>query len=366
MPEKRITLKRILLHISFWVFIQAFFLLKSNVPEEFKRNLSYGIRYLPSNMFFIYAVLYWLMPNYLLKKKYTQFAIWFLLTLCVATIYSRLVMLRFVPGMHITPGMIFSFAVFQTFGALFFIGGFALSIKLFKLWYIETQRVRETEKQKLTAELELLKSQVHPHFLFNTLNNLYSLTLEQSKQSSEVVLKLAGLLRYMLYECNEPEVPLVKEAEIMKNYIELEKMRYGSRLDVSLNISGDIESKLIAPLILLPFLENSFKHGTSNQIDQCWINFDLRVEGDTMKFKLINSRSETEDDAIIGGLGLNNAKKRLELLYPSKYNLKLIPDEETFTVSLVMQLTNTVSDINSATIVTPNNHRYENEMPVSG
>jgi LytS/YehU family sensor histidine kinase len=170
----------------------------------------------------------------------------------------------------------------------------------------------------------------------------------------------------MLYECNEAEVPLTKEAEIIKNYIELEKMRYGNRLDVSLNISGDVGSKLIAPLLLLPFLENSFKHGTSNQIDQCWISLDLRVEGDTMKFKLINSRSNVEDNNIAGGLGLSNAKKRLELLYPSRYNLKLIPDEETFTVSLVMQLNSTVNAHSSTTIVTPNNHRYENEMPVSG
>ena len=181
---------------------------------------------------------------------------------------------------------IFQHAIFATFN----ISGIAVAIKLFKYWYVEKEAKQQAEKANLTSQLELLKSQVHPHFLFNTLNNLYSLTLERSADASALVLDLSGLLRYMLYECDSDRVPLARETDILKNYIKLEKIRYGGRLDISVSYSGDFDNKMIAPLLLLPFLENSFKHGASEQIDQCWISLDIAVSGDIFHMKLINSR----------------------------------------------------------------------------
>ena len=141
----------------------------------------------------------------------------------------------------------------------------------------------------------------------------------------------------MLYECNTDKVPLEKEIEIINNYIKLEKMRYGDRLDISVNYTGEIKNKMIAPLLLLPFLENSFKHGTSEQIEQCWISLDLNITGNIMSLKLINSRY-LSNATTAGGIGLENVKKRLDLLYSGAYSLKIIPDEETFTVSLIIEL----------------------------
>ncbi|WP_332369013.1 histidine kinase [Spirosoma telluris] len=182
------------------------------------------------------------------------------------------------------------------------IGGFAAAIKLVKIWYLKQQAYEQIDKEKLQAELQLLKSQVHPHFLFNTLNNLYALTLHKSDHSPAVVLKLSELLSYMLYECNASEVPLQKEIAFMRNYIGLEQLRYGDRLDMSVTISGDYPTKLIAPLLLVPFLENAFKHGTSEQLEQAWMHIDLSVQGNQLKFKVINSREPSaHKDTYIGG-----------------------------------------------------------------
>jgi LytS/YehU family sensor histidine kinase len=223
------------------------------------------------------------------------------------------------------------------------VAGFAGFIKLGKYYYKKNEAAQILEREKLKAELQLLKAQVHPHFLFNTLNNLYSLTLTQSGQAPEVVLKLAGLLRYMLYECDVVKVPLVKEIKLLQDYIQLEELRYGERLDLSVNIKGSVEGKIIAPLILLPFIENSFKHGASEELDQAWISLDLTIQENKLKFKLINAVPPSplfisEPEIMAHGIGLENVRKRLELLYPDRYELKTIMEAETYLVSLTMDL----------------------------
>ncbi|QCR25089.1 two-component system sensor protein [Pontibacter sp. SGAir0037] len=222
------------------------------------------------------------------------------------------------------------------------VAGFAGAIKLAKHWYQKNQLNLKLEHEKLTAELQLLKAQVHPHFLFNTLNNLYSLTLTHSAEAPEVVLKLSGLLRYMLYEGNVPKVPLSKEVKLITDYLELEKMRYGNRLDLSVNLSGDFDGKLIAPLLLLPFLENSFKHGASEHLDQAWVSLDLSVRENKLKLKLMNALPEasalTAGGVRSGGIGLQNVQKRLQLIYPDQHELKIIREAEVFIVTLVLYL----------------------------
>ncbi|GAB3983627.1 hypothetical protein GCM10028806_57120 [Spirosoma terrae] len=238
-----------------------------------------------------------------------------------------------------TSGNTFFFAMMAGLRGAITIGGFAVAIKLIKVWYLKQQAYQQIDREKLQAELELLKSQVHPHFLFNTLNNLYSLTLNKSDHASAVVLKLSDLLRYMLYECNVPAVSLKKELDFLRNYIALEQLRYGDRLDMSVSISGDHEHKLIAPLLLIPFLENAFKHGTSEQLEQAWMHVELSVQGTTLKFKVINSRETMpHEETYTGGIGLQNVQKRLQLLYPNKHDLRIVAGEETFMVMLSVEL----------------------------
>jgi len=212
-------------------------------------------------------------------------------------------------------------------------------IVVFKYW-IKTQRQwMQAEKDKVTAELQLLKAQVHPHFLFNTLNNIYSFSLENSPKTPGLILKLSSLLSYMLYDCKAEEVLLEKEVEIMKNYIDLEKERYGNKIEISWNIEGDIKDKYIAPLLLLPFLENAFKHGTSEQLEKPWLSVDISVSQNILKGKIANSKNEYTP-ATNHGIGIQNVKKRLAFIYPGKHELKLNDEGNFFVVSLLIELKN--------------------------
>ena len=207
----------------------------------------------------------------------------------------------------------------------------------------------------------MLKAQVHPHFLFNTLNNLYSLTLTHSDKAPLVVTHLSELLRYMLYECNEKEVPLEKEIEALKKYVELEKLRYGNRIDVSFVSSGNIKENLIAPLLLIPFVENSFKYGTSEQLDQCWVNLHFHADGNNFTFNLNNSISNDKTKTVSGGIGLQNIKKRLELIYPGKYELTVNEEAGMFIVKLQLQL-NPAEKIQTVTV---NGESFVNPIPAA-
>jgi LytS/YehU family sensor histidine kinase len=220
------------------------------------------------------------------------------------------------------------------------VGGIAASIKLLKYWYLQKKQTIEAEQQRNVAELKLLKAQLHPHFLFNTLNNLYSHTLEFSPKSPEIVLKLSALLRFMIYESNVSKIPLSKEIELLQNYISLEQLRYGDRLDMSISVFGEIERYQIAPLLLLPLLENAFKHGTSRQIDQCWISLNLSMEDNFMSFKLLNSVDPNADEASLQykGIGLDNVIRRLQLLYKDNYRFETVKMDEIFVVNLDLPL----------------------------
>ena len=186
----------------------------------------------------------------------------------------------------------------------------AAAIKFLKRNYHHEQLANAFKEEKLDAELKFLKAQIHPHFLFNTLNNLYSLTLQSSSKSSEVVLKLSNLLDYMLYECNVKEVPLNKEINQIQNFIDLEKLRYGERLEVSFTAKGDFHNKRIPPLLLIPFIENAFKHGVSQEIENTFVSIDLTAKQNQLIFKVENSKTNehtTNDKTYTKGIGL---KKR--------------------------------------------------------
>jgi|SRR6185503_5973597 len=333
-PGQNLFKNRLLQHVLFWVVITTYLVIgfKSRF-ETFPEAFKHVVFYLPGHMFIVYSSLYFLIPRYILKRKFIWLLVFLVPVLGISALYIRFIDTT---TYHLREAFddprVFLHAVFATLN----ICGIAIAIKLFKYWYLEQQAKQLAQQAGLTAQLELLKSQVHPHFLFNTLNNLYSLTLERSAEAPTVVLELSGLLRYMLYECNAGYVPLEKEIEIIDNYIKLEKIRYGDRLDISVNYSGDIKGKKIAPLLLLPFLENSFKHGASEQIEQCWISLDIGVTANMMMMKLSNSRLYAEIPE--GGLGLENVKKRLDLLYNGNHTLKIIPGVESFTVSLTIEL----------------------------
>lgn len=200
--------------------------------------------------------------------------------------------------------------------------------------YTERQRLLKLNEQKKTAELVALKNQLNPHFLFNTLNNLYALALKKSNDTPKVIQKLSEILDYILYRCNESYVSLEKEIELIENYLSLEKIRYADRVKIefSKNVTGQ---ERIAPLLLLTFVENAFKHGVANEINQAHINITISKEGEELLFKVENSKpAVTEKLDNKESIGLQNIKKQLELLYPKAYDLIIENGKSTFSANL--------------------------------
>jgi hypothetical protein len=236
--------------------------------------------------------------------------------------------------------------------------GFAIAIKLSKRWYIKQKETEQLAREKINAELELLKSQVHPHFLFNTLNNIYSFILNNSSRAPEMIKKLSGLLRYILDDCNRSLVPLSKEISMILDYMELERIRYGDKLNLNLHIQGYPAGKMISPLLLIPFVENTFKHGTSRMLAHPWINLDIRIDDASLDFRLSNNRPERSESGPRKGIGLNNVKRRLQLLYPNAHSLVITENEMSYDVTMKIALH--VPDGNQEEVLEPKDKKiYE-------
>jgi len=216
----------------------------------------------------------------------------------------------------------------------------AVIIKYLKYWWLKQKESQRLEKEKINAELQLLKAQVHPDFLFKTLNNIYIHALSSSPRTSGMLLKLSDLLSYMLYECDRSTVPLEKEIAMMKEYMQLEKIRYNDEPEIQVSLKGDLSGKNIAPFLLLPFIENSFNH-YRQMTEQFWINMDIRMEGESFSMKLTNGISENlSDQSLLNTTnGLANVQKRLSLLYPGIHELKMTTEQEMFIVFLNIRLT---------------------------
>ncbi len=328
-------------HIIFWITHIIIFSFLFKVPLQSIGNmLILSTLWVPVFVLYTYPIMYWMLPFYLLKEKYLQFSIlllaWAVAGYFLNYIFRVNVLFPFSDLLHYKTNNKNPWAV-NSYLSMNVMAGFGCMIILFKYWIKKQREWMQAEKEKISAELQLLKAQVHPHFLFNTLNNIYSVSLETSPKTSQLILKLSSLLNYMLYECKTEHVLLEKEIKVMKDYIDLEKERYANKLEISLNIEGDIKDKYIAPLLLLPFLENAFKHGTSEQLEKPWLSMNLTVYQNTLRCKIANSKNE---DITVNenGIGIINVKKRLALLYPGLYELEINNESDFFVVSLILQL----------------------------
>jgi len=335
----RIADNRVLTHVIFW---SVFFLINGFVwgycaeeptSDHFKKAFWTGTRELPFLLGITYLNLYILLPRFFVTKRYFTYLLTILFSFIVAAI-----LIEKTHSQTASTTAIYLYAlgkiIMLNICPVFFVTSF---IKLWQLWYRQLQMNSDILEEKLKAELNYLKAQIHPHFLFNTLNNLYSLTLARSRQAPSVVLKLSALMRYMVNDCREEKIPLEKEVQYLLSYIELEKIRFDQRLEVSFNIHNEIKGPVITPLILLPFIENSFKHGASMETEKAWITVDLMVKEGTLFFKVENSNSA----AILSssnGFGLKNVERRLALLYPGRYSLEKKNDPEYYGIDLKLNL----------------------------
>jgi two-component system LytT family sensor kinase len=197
------------------------------------------------------------------------------------------------------------------------------------------QREAELKGENLESEMKFLKSQVNPHFLFNALNNIYSLSVIKSDQAPETILKLSDMLRYILYECNEEKVLLSKEIAYINNYIELQQLKTEDQQNIQFTCDNSNATATIAPMLFIPFIENSFKHSKIEDTENGWVKMELKNDENTLEFKAENSVPQhqyTKDK--VGGIGLENVKRRLELLYPQRHQLTINKTESQFTVML--------------------------------
>ncbi len=227
--------------------------------------------------------------------------------------------------------------VISSFIDLVFLIGVANAIKQFSSQLALKDREKNLIKEKLEAELHLLKAQTNPHFLFNTLNNLYALARKNSDQTADVVMKLSKLLRFMLYESGKNRIHLAQEIKLIQDYIELEKIRYSDRLTIEFKIEVDNELSEITPLILLPLIENAFKHGASETRFDTFIKIALQVKNGYLKFIVENSKDSSPESELIENIGLKNLRRQLELLY-TQYKLQLHNEENSFHVELDIDL----------------------------
>jgi sensor histidine kinase YesM len=225
---------------------------------------------------------------------------------------------------------------------LYLIAGAYALFYFVRSWYEERQRVQALMQEKTLAELELLKSQVQPHFIFNALNNIYSTSLTTSPETARLIEHLSGFLNYNLYEAKQDFVPMASEINYLKHYIELQKNRFGNKLDAAVNIYEDISDLFIAPLLLLPLVENCFKHGVDRSMNRSWIRIDVSRQENIFSIKIENSVEEKaeDNDTTNGGIGIKNVQTRLALIYPHAHEFKIFQQPHSFLVVLKLNVQN--------------------------
>ncbi len=329
---KKIKPKIVLSHALFWVAVWFFFFyFFSYNSDKVDYALWFSSGLLPLTIAVTYFVNYRLIPRYLLAKRYWKFALYSFYTfIYISYIISLLIYtcLIFILKFNVEemPPMSKNFffvllLVIIVVGIISFVSVLNQSFKTATAYKELQNKILETQLQMKEQELHYLKRQIHPHFLFNTLNTIYGFALKQSQQTPDIILKLSNLLDYILYQVNKPRVSLKEEVLHIKEYIELEKIRFKDTLKVEFQ-AGEIDETIeVAPMLLIAFVENAFKHGSL--VDGFLrIKINVNVENESLFFSIENSFIQQNGTDKNGGLGLENIKKRLDLNYNNHYNLK--------------------------------------------
>ena len=213
----------------------------------------------------------------------------------------------------------------------------ATVVKLVKRWYLKQKEKERVEKEKLITDLQLMKAQIRPDFLFSSLDHIYTYTKNKSPNSQELLLKFSDLLSYLLYECDDAKVTLEKELRMMKEYMFMERIRFGKTMEMEIDMKGNFDNKTIPPLLLLPFIENSFSQCNSHA-EQSWINLELRIENNLFTMKLMNGVDMDRPEQGNSSVEIINVQKRLELLYPGNYEIKMYTEQEISVTLLKINL----------------------------
>lgn len=350
-----ISFKRVLLHVAFWLAyltedVTLIYLWDKDRLARFSTGhqlilaVCNSMTSLVPKLLFIYYVLYYNLPRLLnaQKTERRKYIALLLLALIATTFLYRAIGIYFQSPV-IYGGLIkftpyFSGAWFlQFFMDIACASGAAIMIKQIRLQLAAKERENNLVRDKLETELKFLRNQTNPHFLFNTLNNIYALARRRSDETADVVMKLSKLLRFMLYETKSEKIRISDELRILDDYIELEKLRYNDRLTLSFFRETDNENEPIAPLLLIPFVENAFKHGASESRFESFINLEMTLQNGILEFNIENSKEENGKKVNDENIGLTNVRRQLELLY-QEHEVSIKCEAAVFKVFLKINL----------------------------
>jgi hypothetical protein len=355
---------RFLCHLSMWMFftflLQMTLFFDSGLPLD--NTMAFAGRSLICNMTVFYLFFYVLVPGTVLKNRVTLtiLSLPFCVILCLilnhycivfigkhfnveAAYYKRSVEANLqekfwevISPKNIIVGLT---PVFYSVSPYFFTKILFDIIRFYSKWFKSERKTIALQIEKLNLERDFLKAQLNPHFLFNTLNNLYGLALRADSQTPEMISQLAEMMRYTLYESNAEKVPLEKELAYLKNYVMLEKRRYKAGTDITFNIEdSELDGQAIAPLLTFTFVENGFKYGLRSK-NQRFLKTNISIENGNFYFTICNDKNEDKKTGSeVGGIGLLNIRKRLELIYPGKHELKIEDRGKSFYVSMMINL----------------------------
>lgn len=326
------TIWKIILHVLFWITVWFFFYYFFSYNSTDRGYVIwFSSLLLPITIAVTYFSIYYLIPKLLFPKKYIRLALYSFYTLVASSyfivliIYGCLIIYKKFDAANIPP-MVKNF--FFILILVYLVVGLVSLITILNRSFKTEKRNKDLQNKILSAQLQFkeqelnyLKKQIHPHFLFNTLNTIYGLALKQSKHTPEIILKLSNLLDYILYQVEKPRVSLREEVLHIKEYIELEKIRFQDTLTVEFNASDIHEEIQIAPMLLIPFVENAFKHGHMAE-GYLRIRIDIMVENLMLDFNIRNSVAAQKTDESDNGIGLENFRKRLDLNYKDNYRLE--------------------------------------------
>lgn len=338
-------------HSLFWLFIliiTAYY--GSLYGGSFMKNLISLAFLIPVQAMATYLLVYYQIPKWFYQKKWLRFIFSWLTVSFIFAIIGRLIIIYiaepFTDGetdqesiLQIISDPFFLFSVYVP--SIYLPAVIFLLIKLTKERFAEKQRYETLLAEKRNAELSFLKAQMNPHFLFNTLNNIYSMSRLGLPEAPDAILQLSEILDYTLYDCADERVPVQKEWELIENYCNLEALRYGDRLKVTLGKDIDEPDILIAPLILIALVENAFKHVATSAQNRSYININLEVKDQKLDFQVKNSRDTNSDlphTKKSGGIGVNNVKAQLELVYPDSHFIHIDESATQYTTQITVEL----------------------------
>jgi sensor histidine kinase YesM len=295
------------------------------------------------HLFFCYAVLYVLLTHFLSKQNYWHLVSGLLLLCSLLIPVGYLLYTVVYPSvdrlfsLHVAPSKSVVWAsVDATLINAVKVSLVAVAITLLKHWWVRQKEKEQLEKERINAEVQLLKAQIHPEFLFSTLNNIAAEARSGSPKAPEMLIKLSDLLSYMLYECDAPKVKVEREIMMLREYIALERLRRGERLELTFKVNGNVNGQLISPLLLLPFIDHIFSGSSDEVVEQLWVNIDITVQDNHLTMKIINGIPLGTDES--AGRAMVKIQKRLSLLYPARHELKMNAVQELFLIHLNLEL----------------------------